>query len=256
MANVRHCAMKPLRSGIHLLLAGLLLSSLSWAESPFSHIWSGFSTSLAGRSAEQRRNATMAGQLLDNVIITSGGVFSFNELVGARDRNKGFVPAPHLNSSGTLDETPGGGICQLASTIYNAGLQAGLEVVERHPHSRAVAHVAPGRDATISSWRKDLKLRNPFPHPLLLRISSNNDRLTASFRSVAAKDFQVDVHTRQIALEPETVAGRNAGVGQAGARGFSTRTTRVFRQNGIETSQLVSEDIYPAPSRIIAGGWD
>jgi len=246
--------MKLLLHAIFLLLTGLILSSMAWAESPFSHIWSGFSTSLANRSTEQRRNAVIAGQALDTAILPPGGVFSFNELVGARDRDKGFVPAPHLNSSGTLDETPGGGICQLASTIYNAGLLAGLEIVERHPHSRAVAHVPPGRDATISSWRKDLKMRNPFPHPLMLRITSDDNRLTASFRSVVAKGFQVEVRSRQIPLEPETVAGRSAGTRQPGACGFSTQTRRIIRKNGVETNELVSEDVYPAPSRIIAGG--
>lgn len=245
--------MKPLPHAIFLLLVYLVLSSITWAESPFSHIWSGFSTSLSNRSTEQRRNAVIAGQALDTAIIPPSGVFSFNELVGARDRAKGFVAAPHLNSSGTLDETPGGGICQLASTVYNAGLLAGLEIVERHPHSRAVAHVPPGRDATISSWRKDLKMRNPFPHPLMLRITSNHNRLTASFRSVVAREFQVEVRSRQIPLEPETVAGKSAGARQPGARGFSTRTWRIMSKNGVETSELVSEDVYPAPSRIIAG---
>ncbi|NVN90756.1 MAG: VanW family protein [Desulfuromonadales bacterium] len=250
--------MKPYRPDILLLLLYLLLylllSSPAGAESPFNHLWSGFSTSLTSRSPEQRRNAAVAGQALDGAIIPPGGMFSFNELVGARDRDKGFVPAPHLNSSGTLDETPGGGICQLASTVYNAGLLAGLEIVERHPHSRAVAHVPPGRDATISSWRKDLRLRNPFPHPLLLRITSDNDRLTASFRSAMAREFQVEVRSRQVPLEPETVAGRTASTPQPGARGFSTQTMRIIRKDGIETSQLVSEDSYPAPSRIISGG--
>jgi len=245
--------MKPF-STIILLFVFVTFSCLAWAESPFSHIWSGFSTSLANRSAVQRRNAAIAGQALDNAIIPPGGIFSFNELVGARDRAKGFVPAPHLNSSGTLDDAPGGGICQLASTIYNAGLLAGMKIIERHPHSRAVAHVPPGRDATISSWRKDLKMRNPFPHPLMLRISTNDDRLTASFRSTVTKEFQVEVRSSQIPLEPETVAGKNAGAGQPGARGFSTRTWRIIRRNGVETNELISEDVYPAPSRIIAGG--
>lgn len=246
--------MNSYRPGILLLFLALVLVPPGGAESPFSHIWSGFSTSLAPRSPEQRRNSAIAGQALDGAIIPPGGMFSFNDLVGARDRDKGFVSAPHLNSSGTLDETPGGGICQLASTVYNAGLLAGLEIVERHPHSRAVAHVPPGRDATISSWRKDLKLRNPFPHPLLLRITSDNDRLTASFRSAVAREFQVEVRSRQVTREPETVARKTAGAAQPGRQGYSTQTFRIIRRDGVETSQLVSEDSYPAPSRIIAGG--
>jgi vancomycin resistance protein YoaR len=247
--------MRPPLPSILLVLACLLiLSSTTGAAPPFRYLWSGFSTSLANRSTEQRTNAVIAGKALDGTIIPPGGTLSFNGRVGARDREKGFLPAPHLTADGTLDDTPGGGICQLASTIYNAGLLAGLEVVERHPHSRAVAHVPPGRDATISSWRKDLKLRNPFPHPLLLRIKAGNDRLTASFRSTVAREFQVEIVSRQVVMEPETIVGRRGTAGQPGARGFSTRTWRIIRTNSVERSELVSEDLYPAPSRIIAGG--
>lgn len=251
MMGVYFPAMRPNRLAIPLLLICLLFSA-AWGETPFSHIWSGFSTSLANRSEEQIHNATIAGQALDGTLIPPGGTLSFNERVGARDRSKGFLPAPHLTVEGRLEDTPGGGICQLASTIYNAGLLAGLEVVERHPHSRPVRHVPPGRDATISSWRKDLKLRNPFPHPLLLRIDSRNGRLTASFRSVVAREFQVEIRTSQVPIEPETVAARAAGPGQPGGSGFSTRTWRVIRAHGVESSELLSQDLYPAASRIIA----
>lgn len=223
------------------------------AEESFAHFWSGYATSLNGRSPQQRTNAVLAGRFIDNHIIPSGGVFSFNELVGGRSRSKGYEAAPFLNGDGLLEDTPGGGICQLASTIYNAGLLGGLEVVERHPHSRTVMHVPPGRDATISSWRKDLKLKNPFRHPLLIRIVSDNNRLTVSLRSPEEKPFSVEVFSEQIALEAQAVAGP-AEKSQKGGRGFSTATWRVIKNNGVERKELLSEDVYPAPSRILAGG--
>ncbi len=246
--------MGPHRNTIFLQVICLIVATSTWAEHPFGQFWSGFSTSLANRSTEQRKNAAIAGRELDGIIIPPGGILSFNKRVGAREREKGFLPAPHLTSDGTLDDTPGGGICQLASTLYNAGLLAGLEVVERHPHSRVVAHVPPGRDATISSWRKDLKLRNPFPHPLKLSIDSGNDRLTVSFHSPVARKFQVEIHSDLATLEPETVSGFKIPNGQPGSRGFSTRTWRLIRTDGVEKRELLSEDHYPAPSRIIAGG--
>lgn len=239
---------------IALLLFLVTLPCPLQATEAFTHLWSGFSTSLTGRSPEQRRNASLAGRALDGTIIPPGGVFSFNERVGARDRAKGYSAAPYLNAGGVLEEAPGGGICQLASTIYNAGLLGGLQVIERHPHSRAVAHVPPGRDATIATWRKDLKLANPFPHPLLLRISSNGGHLTAVFRSVVEKNFQVEIRSEQVLLEPQAVAGQKGGSGQKGGRGYSTATWRLTRKNGVERRELLSEDVYPAPSRIIAGG--
>ncbi len=222
-------------------------------DNPFSLLWSGFSTSLKGRSPEQRHNAALAGRYIDGFIIPPGGIFSFNELVGGRSRNKGYDAAPFLNGDGLLEDTPGGGICQLASTIYNTGLLGGLEVVERYPHSRTVLHVPPGRDATIASWRKDLKLRNPFPHPLQIRIVSAHNRLTVSLRSTVEKNFTVDIRTEQVPLEPQAVSGKS-GKKQPGGHGFSTATWRVTKTVGAERKELLSEDIYPAPSRILAGG--
>jgi len=237
---------------IAVLLVFTLTTTISADENPFPLLWSGFSTSLQGRSPEQRNNAALAGRYIDGFIIPPGGVLSFNELVGARSRSKGYDAAPFLNASGLMEETPGGGICQLASTLYNAGLLGGLEVVERHPHSRTVRHVPPGRDATIASWRKDLKLRNPFPHPLLLKVSSDNDRLTVSLRSAQEKNFTVEIQTDQVTLEPQAVAGQ-PGKGQKGVRGFSTATWRITKGKGEEKQELLSEDIYPPPSRILAG---
>ena len=237
---------------ILLFLSAVLPAAALCAETAFTQLWSGFSTSLANRSPQQRKNAELAGQMLNGTIIPPGGTISFNDIVGARDPAKGFVAAPILNASGLLDDVPGGGICQLASTIYNAALLGRLTIVERHPHSRTVGHVPPGRDATIASWRKDLKLANPFPHPLLMIISSNNDRLTVSLRSPASKPFRVRIVTKQIAVEPETVASRERQ-GQPGMTGFSTCTIRLVHQNGTEIKEFISEDYYPAPSRILAG---
>jgi vancomycin resistance protein YoaR len=236
-----------------LLLLSLSNQSTAAEPPPFPYLWSGFSTSLQGRSPAQRHNAILAGRYINGFIIPSGGELSFNELVGARNRSKGFDAAPFLNGDGLLEETPGGGICQLASTIYNAGLLGGLEVVERHPHSRTVLHVPPGRDATIATWRKDLKLRNPFPAPLIVKIVSDNDRLTASLHSTSEKSFSVEIITKQVALEPQAVVGPS-GKGQKGVRGFSTATWRVTKRDGNEQKELLSEDVYPAPSRILAGG--
>jgi vancomycin resistance protein YoaR len=242
------------RSLTFALLQLFCLACWAFADiSPFPILWSGFSTSLQGRTPEQRHNATLAGRYIDGFIIPPGGIFSFNELVGGRNRTKGYEAAPFLNAEGMLEDTPGGGICQLASTIYNAGLLGGLEVVERHPHSRTVLHVPPGRDATIASWRKDLKLRNPFLHPLLVKISSGNQRLTVSLRSAQNKDFSVDVLTKQTTIEPDTVAAQHKGKGQKGIRGFSTTTWRITKMNGIEQKEQLSEDTYPPPSVIIEG---
>lgn len=230
----------------------LVLSGACGADD-FTHIWGGFSSSLVLRSPEQRHNAATAAYDLDRLIIPPGEIFSFNERVGARDSSKSYRAAPVITVSGQLQDIPGGGICQLASTIYNAGLLAGMQVVERHPHSRTVGHVPPGRDATISSWRKDLKLKNPFPQALKLRISLNQNRLTTSFRAAVKKPFDVEITTRRTTLVPDTIVtpGAVSAAAQTGAGGCTTETRRIIREQGRIRDELISHDYYPAPSHIV-----
>lgn len=240
-----------------LLFQLLFPLSAFGAGSLYPHLWGGFSTSLAGRSPQQRGNAARAARDLDGMIIPSGGVFSFNERVGARDSLKGYVPAPIINERGGVSDTPGGGICQLATTIYNAALEAGMEIVERHPHSRSVGYVPPGRDATILTWRKDLKLRNPHTVPLTLKVTVGAERLTAGFWSVEARPFRVTILSDILPVEPEAVVSGAGGmpgtVVQHGGRGYSVITRRCLVREGRGTEEILSRDFYPPPSRILAG---
>jgi len=233
------------------------LSSASAADfgTSYSHLWGGFSTSLVSRSPEQSGNAARAALDLNGIIVSPGAVFSFNDNVGARDTMKGYRLAPMINDRGGLSDIPGGGICQLATTIYNAALEAGLEIVERHPHSRSVSYVPPGRDATILTWRKDLKLRNPHSFPLMLRVEVAENRLTAGFWSLVDKPFQARVLTDIIAVDPEAVSSRSVGqsgaVIQSGGQGFSVVTRRRVVRDGRATEDVLSRDFYPPPSRIV-----
>ncbi|HOP40840.1 MAG TPA: VanW family protein, partial [Geobacteraceae bacterium] len=76
---------------IFLFLSG---ASVGDAGISYSHLWGGFSTSLVNRSPEQANNADRAAKDLNGVIISPGGIFSFNDHVGARDTGKGYLPAP------------------------------------------------------------------------------------------------------------------------------------------------------------------
>jgi vancomycin resistance protein YoaR len=239
------------------LIFFLFLSTASAAEpaTGYSYLWGGFSTSFVDRSPEQRGNAGRAALDLDGTLIPPGTLFSFNELVGARDALKGYRPAPMINDRGGLTDIPGGGICQLATTIYNAALEAGLEIVERHPHSRGVSYVPPGRDATILTWRKDLKLRNPHPFPLLLRVNTSENRLTAGFWSTGGKSFQVKILTDFTRVDPQAVVSRSIGHSgsalQSGGKGYSVVTRRRLIRDGVASEEILSQDFYPPPSRIV-----
>ncbi len=162
------------------LSVGLALALLAlWWTDPTPTTLSQYTTSLQERTLPQLHNIRQAVQSLDGVYIPPGAVFSFNQVVGPRTLERGYLPAPVFMVAETLDSV-GGGICQVSSSLYNAALLAGLEVVERHPHYRQVESVPPGLDATVWYGLADLKLRNPFPWPVRLRFQIRGQTLIVS----------------------------------------------------------------------------
>lgn len=135
---------------------------------------SGFATVVERRSLlyseadpEERRlelgkvqNLRRIAALLDRVEVPPNGVFSFWRQVGRCTKRRGFVPGRQLQE-GCLIPAIGGGICQFTNALYAAALDAGVEVVERHPHTRAVSNDTPGWDATVAWNHIDLRLRHP-----------------------------------------------------------------------------------------------
>ncbi|MFH1529295.1 MAG: VanW family protein [Pseudomonadota bacterium] len=114
-------------------------------------------------------NLEKAARAIDGVVLRPGETFSFNRRVGERTEATGYREAKVIAHYGYADGV-GGGICQVASTLYGAALFAGLEEVERSPHRFRVAYTRLGLDATVDYDKKDLKLRNPFPFPVRLEL--------------------------------------------------------------------------------------
>jgi vancomycin resistance protein YoaR len=119
---------------------------------------------------------------LDGTIVAPGEVFSFNETIGPRTTQKGYEEAPVI-VNGELLPAVGGGICQVATTLFNTIFFAGLEVVERHNHSLYISHYPRGRDATVSYGGADLKFRNDTPAYILIKGWYTRNSVTISFYS-------------------------------------------------------------------------
>ena len=95
----------------------------------------------------------------DKLIIKSGEQVSFNKVAGKRTYSNGYADAPEL-AYGDYRTGVGGGICQVSSTLYNAVVNAGLEVKSRYQHSLASNYVPLGLDATVQDERLDFVFKN------------------------------------------------------------------------------------------------
>ena len=99
---------------------------------------------------------------IDGAIIEPGEVFSFYKYAGPYNKN-GYV---------FYYEFVGNGVCQIATTTYNAALLGGLEIVERYQHAEMVPYVPGGLDATVASyasgWYVDMKFKNTYKYPIYI----------------------------------------------------------------------------------------
>ena len=131
-------------------------------------------------STENRiNNVKLASSKIDGTILYPGDLFSYNEVVGARTVEAGFLPAPAYVDGDVKDEI-GGGACQVSSTLYCATLFAFLETVERTNHYFPVHYMQLGTDATVTIPDEggnvmDLKFRNNRNYPIKIVAYSTVD---------------------------------------------------------------------------------
>jgi vancomycin resistance protein YoaR len=203
-----------------------------------------FTTTLIGSLPERTHNLRLAVQALDGTVLRPGEELSFNRSVGPRTAERGYGPAPVILRE-TRQVQVGGGVCQAATTLFDAALLAGLGVVERHRHSSPVDYVAPGEDATIAWGAKDLRLRNDLDQDVRLRIEVLGSTLVARIEGGQETGDSFELET----VERESPAPDDV----AGLPGRDVELYRVRSSGGQEVErELVHRDHYP-PSRSRAG---
>jgi vancomycin resistance protein YoaR len=120
-----------------------------------------YTTAYAG-TPDRITNLQLGVTLVDGALVPPGGTFSFNERVGERTVERGFRPAPVIIKD-EYEEDVGGGVSQVATTVFNAAWEAGLKITERNPHSLYISRYQLGRDATVNYPDLDLKFVNDTP---------------------------------------------------------------------------------------------
>jgi vancomycin resistance protein YoaR len=140
-------------------------------------IGSRFSTYYDPDNHNRAQNIALAARYVDGTLVKAGEEFSLNATLGPRTVNRGFDYAPII-SGGVFRQGVGGGICQFATTLFNAVFFYGLQISERVPHPLYIDHYPVGRDATVSWGGADLKFRNDTDSPLMIRSWAKNGELT------------------------------------------------------------------------------
>ena len=139
------------------------------------------------------QNLRIAIRNLDGLEIPAGGTFSFWKQIGRAGRLRGFVEGRELRE-GCIIPNVGGGLCQLSNALYDAALQAGCEILERHPHTQVIpgSLAESGRDATVFWNYIDLRFRSEQAFRIEARLDSRD--LVVRFRArgrVEKKSYKI-----------------------------------------------------------------
>jgi vancomycin resistance protein YoaR len=135
------------------------------------------STSFVGSIPERAHNIGLALSHLNGSFVPAGGTFSFNRAIGPTTLAAGFQWgfAYSTDSKGTSQVVPsvGGGICQVATTLFQPVFWSGYQIDERHWHMFVMNHYAyngyVGLDATVSpDDGLDFKFTNNSDNPMLI----------------------------------------------------------------------------------------
>jgi vancomycin resistance protein YoaR len=140
-----------------------------------------YSTKLTDKTPGRLHNIKLGSSILNNTTVKPGGTFSFNDTIGPRTEKTGFKEAIIFDGKGNKTKGYGGGLCQISSTLYNAALGAGLNIEERHEHSRDVPYVKEGDDATVSYYdNEDLKFKNTLDKTITIKTLVEENKLTVA----------------------------------------------------------------------------
>ena len=141
-----------------------------------------------GFAADSGRNIKRAAEVVDGTVVQPGETFSLNRATEPRDEAHGYVEAGVIDN-GRAGRGVGGGISQVATTLYNAAYFAGMTDVTHKEHSFYISRYPPGREATVVSGVVDMQFRNDSPTGVLIRTEWTPTSLTV--RIYGTKRYEV-----------------------------------------------------------------
>jgi vancomycin resistance protein YoaR len=198
--------------------------------------------------AEYRNvNQARAAELISGTVLKPGETFSFNDTVGERTAENGFVPG-FIISDGVFREELGGGVSQVVTTTYNAAFFAGLEDVEHKPHSFYIDRYPLGREATVAWPTVDLKFKNNTPYGVLIEAwvvdstPATQGEMHVRMWSTKYWEIEAGVSERYNFTSPGTrYDSTDQCVATTGYGGFDVNVMRYVRRVG--SSELVRTEV-------------
>lgn len=218
------------------------------------------STGLGSSAYGRVYNVSSAAKAIDGLILKPGEIFDYGKVIAKAEEKYGFREAPVI-LNGKLVPGIGGGICQVSSTVYNAALRTGLEIVERRNHSLPVSYLPKGLDATFAEGSINFRFKNTTGKSLLIRAYVEGNNLTVKFFGTFPKNTEYALESRTVEMLPvkeKFVQNKDIPAGaqevlQEGKPGYVVETYQIKKVHGkVVERKRISRDTYRSQSRLIA----
>ena len=204
-------------------------------------------------------NISVATQATSNVIINTNEKFSFNNELREKNVYNQLREAPII-LNGKPDKGVGGGICQVSTTIYNAALYAGMDIVEITNHSIPSPYVNKGRDATVCEGAIDFVFKNRYNTPIIVHNTILSNKIVSNIYGSSDDKSDIEIDTEVIETITNKKIYKNNSklrkdvkvVEQPGRLGYTVNTFRIYKSNGeILKKELINKSYYPPCDEII-----
>lgn len=152
--------------------------------------------STAGGNGGREHNIALAVSMCNGTVVMPGEIFSYNGIIGNTTEERGFEMA-NAYSNGAVVQEPGGGVCQVSSTLFSALLYTDIEIVQRRYHSMIVTYVPYGMDATVSWDQPDFRFQNNHKYPIRVDMSFEGGVLSVQVVGTKESDQTVECRVEQ-----------------------------------------------------------
>ena len=159
-----------------------------------------YTTDYSSSSYNRKTNISVAAGRLNGSLLLPGESISVSDTILSRCEENGYLLAPQY-ANGQTEDSYGGGVCQVSTTLYNAVLRAELQIDERSPHSMVVHYVPYASDAAISEGSKDFVFTNNTEAPIYIAASADGYELTFSIYGKETRD-----ETRELEFVSNTIS--------------------------------------------------
>ncbi|MDL2295485.1 VanW family protein [Lachnospiraceae bacterium OttesenSCG-928-E19] len=213
------------------------------------------------------KNLEKGASMINGTVIMPGEEVSAHDMTAPYTEENGYYQATAYENGQVVDSIAGG-ICQVSTTLYNAVINAELEVTERAPHSMLVSYVDPSRDAAIAGDYKDLKFKNNYDTPIYIEsyIDGNNLLIVKVYGKETrdpAREISFRSETLEV-LEPKEgakyIANGEKSIGymeytQGARKGREAQLVKIVKINGeVVEETVINTSTYIATQAIVSVG--